>query len=1225
MSGPVLDAATRRPIESAAALAGAALVSVALAAVWPGTAILFGGLVAIVWISAYNPRTALLLALGLFCFEGGLKIGLTASGTPVDGDARGIVAFALDLGVAIAVIAVLLEDRWTTPRAIWSASSRPERAVIAAFGTWLVVSVIDIFVGGLGAGLNGFRLSQGYVVLALAGAVLGREPVPLVRSLLWIAAIVCGYAVARLITGPLEVEHAFVSAHDPAAIFNGTLRPIGPFQSAVALASFAAPALVFATVVAIEDRANRRLALAVALLAGAAVLASYVRVALVAIVLAIALALVLGALRRGRSGWRMVLVAIGVGTVVIGLGGLASRGVPYAEQRFEDLFDPGGDKSLEIRFDAWERSIDRFSESPLGEGLGQVGRASDPGDRDSTTDNSSLKVLVEQGVPGFIPYAIGLIGICSICAVRFRRGPPGGAGVAALSGFVCFILLGMAGEYVEQPGKVLAWLLLGVALAQAYSLTSERVAPGAVPEGPPMSSARRLRALSVAAVLALGLVAAIVTVTRESDYPSSVQAFPSDGDDPTRVTIDSWRELAQSAAVTEAVLAQLPAETSGQRVREARLEVLEPRPFSFEIDVGETTPARATALASEVGENLSAISASDDGPTLDLAPPAPAPISSTADEVVDALPGPFPPRPSPAWVLLVAIVAAAAVRLLWARAVGHQRVSGRSVLGALTTKARVRLGPGAIGCAAACAAAASLLLALTAGLTFFHDEWDVILNRPGWSAESLLRPHNEHIYLGPVLIYKVLLPTFGMESATPYEIVNILLLVTLASLVFVYVRRRLGAGAGLIAASVLLFLGPAQEDLLWPGGISFMGAMAAGVGALVALDGRGRRGDLAACGLLIVSLSFSTLGLMFALGAAVELLLRDRRVLSLYPAAVPALLYGLWYLAYGHRAESAASLDNLLGAPRYMADSLAAALASLFGLTGDDSLNWGRPLAVAATIGAVVLAARDRAAASTRFWAVAAIAGGFWISAAVNAIPGRDPTEPRYQIIGAVLVILAAAELLRGHVLLRRGMVIASVVAVAAVSSNLLVLKGGEEFFRSQTEATTAELSALQLVRDAVDPEFNIAQVPGVAFADTIVAGAYFEAIDKWGSPVDPPADLDAASEANRELADAVFATALGLHLDPAPSGTGVTERCTRVRAEPGQPAVVSLPPGGAELRPRSGTVAVFLRRYYDGTGFPIDLGSGGERFVLAIPTDGSSRPWEAQLWNSHVVRVCPL
>lgn len=167
-------------------------------------------------------------------------------------------------------------------------------------------------------------------------------------------------------------------------------------------------------------------------------------------------------------------------------------------------------------------------------------------------------------------------------------------------------------------------------------------------------------------------------------------------------------------------------------------------------------------------------------------------------------------------------------------------------------------------------ASAVLLLSLSSGLTFFLDTWDFLMNRRGFTATAYFEPHNEHIVVIPVAIEQLLLRLFGMTSARPeYVVLTALLLVT-AVLVFVYVRRRAGPWPALMAAVLLLFLGPAWQVLLWPSSLVFVGSMLFGVAMLLALDRGDRRSDIAACGFLALSIAFFSLGLAFAVGAAVD-------------------------------------------------------------------------------------------------------------------------------------------------------------------------------------------------------------------------------------------------------------------------------------------------------------------------------------------------------------------
>ena len=125
--------------------------------------------------------------------------------------------------------------------------------------------------------------------------------------------------------------------------------------------------------------------------------------------------------------------------------------------------------------------------------------------------------------------------------------------------------------------------------------------------------------------------------------------------------------------------------------------------------------------------------------------------------------------------------------------------------------------------AVAMAAAAVVLLSYGSDLTFFQDSWEFLMNRRDPSVANLLEPHNEHIVLIPVLITEASLRLFGMESMTPELVLLVALLLATAALVFVYARRRLGPWPALFAAVLLLFLGPAWQDLLWPFQVGFAG------------------------------------------------------------------------------------------------------------------------------------------------------------------------------------------------------------------------------------------------------------------------------------------------------------------------------------------------------------------------------------------------------------------
>ena len=128
------------------------------------------------------------------------------------------------------------------------------------------------------------------------------------------------------------------------------------------------------------------------------------------------------------------------------------------------------------------------------------------------------------------------------------------------------------------------------------------------------------------------------------------------------------------------------------------------------------------------------------------------------------------------------------------------------------------------------------------GTTFYYDEWNFVMNRREWDVETFLRAHNEHLSLLPVLIFKLLFVTVGLDSYGVYRALLLLLHVVCVVLVYVLARERVEPPLALGVAAVILFLGAAWNDLLVPFQISFLLSVAAGLGMLIALERRDVRG-----------------------------------------------------------------------------------------------------------------------------------------------------------------------------------------------------------------------------------------------------------------------------------------------------------------------------------------------------------------------------------------------
>ena len=76
-----------------------------------------------------------------------------------------------------------------------------------------------------------------------------------------------------------------------------------------------------------------------------------------------------------------------------------------------------------------------------------------------------------------------------------------------------------------------------------------------------------------------------------------------------------------------------------------------------------------------------------------------------------------------------------------------------------------------------------------------------------------------------------------MSSSLPYLAVSVALFLATSILLFVYLRRRVDPWLALLAAGIVLFLGPAFDDLIWGFQMGFNGSLACGLGALLRSSG----------------------------------------------------------------------------------------------------------------------------------------------------------------------------------------------------------------------------------------------------------------------------------------------------------------------------------------------------------------------------------------------------
>jgi hypothetical protein len=310
-------------------------------------------------------------------------------------------------------------------------------------------------------------------------------------------------------------------------------------------------------------------------------------------------------------------------------------------------------------------------------------------------------------------------------------------------------------------------------------------------------------------------------------------------------------------------------------------------------------------------------------------------------------------------------------------------------------------------------------------------------------------------------------------------------------------------------------------------------------------------------------------------------------------------------------------------------DGLSSSLSSLFGLaTPRDeitvrALDWGRPLLAGFLLLAVLrLIALRRVPPGV--WVLGATAISFWALAGLNASIFRFPESGRYQLMGAIFMLMIAAELLRGVRVGRAATFAVICVAAIAAVSNLNYLHQFWDSIKRFGELQPANLAALEIGRDQIAPDFQLdEQNSGVDYLGELDAGSYYSAIDAIGSPAYTPDELADASEQARTAADQVFGAAYGLGLEAISGSATPAGRCTQAEAESSPVVPVG---AGVVLHTDPGSeVQVRLRRYASAT-FPVDLGTlaSGTR-QLTIPADSSSQPWQLELDGTGRVGICAL
>jgi hypothetical protein len=532
-----------------------------------------------------------------------------------------------------------------------------------------------------------------------------------------------------------------------------------------------------------------------------------------------------------------------------------------------------------------------------------------------------------------------------------------------------------------------------------------------------------------------------------------------------------------------------------------------------------------------------------------------------------------------------------------------------------------------------------VLLVASRHLGFFEDDFQFILQRRGFSVHTFLAPMNGHMSLVPIAIFKALFAIVGIGHSWPYRLVCVALDSACVVLLYLLFAPRAGRAIALLPAALLLALGAGTgaTDLIWVTEIGFLGALAAGAGALLCLQRGGRRGDRTAAGLLTLSLASSSPGLAMCAGAAALLAWSRSPRRRWWVVAAPLALYGVWYLGYGTQGLE---LSNLNRAPSYMVEIAGSALGALAGLSSSRLQAGIALLAVLLT----ALVARRGARLPPLAAAGMTAAFTFWLLVALTRAQNHNAVNSRYLYPSAVCILIGAGALLSWRRTTPAGAALAAGALALVLVGDLGVMGRTVARRAAVDEQVRVVLGASELLGPAGRPSF----APKPPFLPFLTLGSYLAAVRQLGSPAAGPAQIEAAPPADRQLADRTLLTGeqLGLERPPPLAGASAPTplahagvllapvsdtgaRCLRATptATTGAWIEVAVPPGRSLYVSLggSGSLAVYVRRFAAAyqpqpTGvLPAGYGPRG----FGFPIDSSRLPWHVLLVPTATLSTC--
>ena len=425
----------------------------------------------------------------------------------------------------------------------------------------------------------------------------------------------------------------------------------------------------------------------------------------------------------------------------------------------------------------------------------------------------------------------------------------------------------------------------------------------------------------------------------------------------------------------------------------------------------------------------------------------------------------------------------------------------------------------------------------------------------------------------------------------------------------------------------MLFLGTAWPDVLWPFQIGFLSSLAAGIGALLALDREDRRGDVIAAVLLGVALASSSLGLPLLAALALEVLGRpDRRsrwwIVALPPRSM-RLVPRLRRRGDGDLGQPVrlARLRRRRGRGRR-----GRAVLARHGL-GPPARGGGRGRAAGepapARDGVVAAARADRRAARVLGSDRARPRPARRARRAALPLPRRRlPAADRGRGLHRRAAGARRARRRRAHHRVRR----ARQHRHDARGRRLLARREHRAEWRPRRAAARGRSRSRPTSSPTLGRRRRFAPAP------------YLDATRDLGSGA-PRRRRCRASTSAPALAPTSRCAARSIRSWCPPPPRAALRPTSRLKGRVGRAARrlprahrerwrrnrrLVVPRGGLVLRSRTSAVRINLRRFSDAFGGqPIDTSAGGPGVALRLPADSSPVPWRARLTFAGSLRLC--